>query len=86
MNIPTSSITPPALASNHPDQMALGGTTDAIFAELTKAEQIILVLLAVLTPEQKLVVHAQLDAANLSGGGMTRYHERCAAITAAGAA
>lgn len=78
---PTTSSTPPASASNYSNQMAPDGTADAVVAE-----QIILTLLAALTPEQKLLVHAKLDAAGLSGEGMTRYHERRAAITAAGAA
>ncbi|MET3132887.1 transcriptional regulator with XRE-family HTH domain [Oxalobacteraceae bacterium GrIS 1.11] len=58
----------------------------SVLRELLMAELIIITMLNAMTPKQKLLVHDQLDAAGLSGEGMTRHHERRAAITAAGAA
>lgn len=54
--------------------------------ELSAAEQIIMTMLNAMTAEQKRAVHAQLDQASISGEGMTRYHERRAALKLAGAA
>lgn len=58
----------------------------ALLSELQKAEQIILAMLNAMTSAQKSKVHARLDAAGVSGEGMTRHHERRAAIEAAEAA
>lgn len=57
----------------------------ALLSELQKAEQIILAMLNVMTAAQKSKVHARLDAAGVSGEGMTRHHERHAVIEAVGA-
>jgi hypothetical protein len=54
-----------------------------LLSELQKAEQIILAMLNAMTSPQKSKVHARLDAAGVSGEGMTRHHERRAVIDAA---
>lgn len=66
-----------------PEQNPLHKTTSGLLTELQKAERIICVMLNEMTTAQKLKVHAQLDAAGVSGDGITRYHERRAAIQAA---
>ena len=52
------------------------GVTGDLVRELGYAEQIILSMLKHMTPEQKSAAHVELDAAGVSGAGMTRYHER----------
>ncbi|WP_298407655.1 hypothetical protein [Janthinobacterium sp.] len=54
--------------------------------ELTAAEQIIQAMLNAMTAPQKRAVHESLATAGVSGEGMTRYHERRAALGLAGAA
>lgn len=53
--------------------------------ELTAAEQIIQAMLNAMTAPQKRAVHERLAAAGVSDEGMTRYHERRAALELAGA-
>lgn len=55
----------------------------SILAELRYADQIIKVMLNALTMEQKAQVGLTLEAAGLVSDGMTRHHERRAAIEAA---
>jgi hypothetical protein len=55
----------------------------ALLDELQHADQIIIAMLNAMTSSQKSKVHNKLDAAGVSGEGMTRYHERHAAIDAA---
>lgn len=52
--------------------------------ELTAAEQIILVLLNKMTTAQKSAAHIELGKSGVAGEGMTRYHERRAALELAG--
>lgn len=59
---------------------------DDLVDELVKAEQIILAMLNAMTLEQKTAVAAKLAADGVSEEGMTRYHERRAALAKAGAA
>lgn len=54
-----------------------------LLAELQHADAIIKAMLNAMTIEQKTKVHAQLDAAGVSGEGMTRASERRTAIEAA---
>ncbi len=61
-------------------------TAACLLSELKKAEQIIPAMLATMSAAQKLKLAAQLDAAGISGEGMTRHHERRAVIEAAAAA
>jgi len=53
---------------------------------LTAAERIIQAMLKAMTAPQKRAVHEGLATAGVSGEGMTRYHERRAALGLAGAA
>jgi hypothetical protein len=55
----------------------------SLLSELRHADAIIKAMLNALTLQQKTKVHAQLDAAGVSGEGMTRANERRAAIEAA---
>lgn len=57
---------------------------DALVSELGKAEIIIHVMLNTMTLEQKMKVAAQLEASGVSPDGMTRAHERRAALAAVG--
>jgi hypothetical protein len=57
--------------------------TASLLSELRQAETIIKAMLNALTVQQKAKVHAQLDAAGVSGESMTRVNERRAAIEAA---
>jgi hypothetical protein len=57
-----------------------------LLSELQKADQIIIALLNAMTLAQKTKVAARLDAAGVSGEGMTRHHERRAVIVSAEAA
>ena len=54
-----------------------------LLSELQHAGNIILAMLSAMTIRQKSKVHAKLEAAGISGEGMTRHHERHAAIDAA---
>lgn len=55
----------------------------ALLAELKLADRIIGAMLNAMTTQQKAKVHQQLDAAGVSGEGMTRANERLAVIEAA---
>lgn len=57
---------------------------DSAISELGKAEIIIQAMLNVMTTEQQATVAAQLEASGLSPDGMTRFHERRAALAAFG--
>lgn len=57
-----------------------------LLAELRHADHIIKVMLNALTTQQQARVGAKLEAAGVVGEGMTRHHERAAAIAAAVAA
>lgn len=57
---------------------------DTVVSELGKAEIIIQAMLNAMTPDQKSTVAAQLDASGVSPDGMTRFHERRAALAAFG--
>ena len=54
-----------------------------LLAELRHADHIIKVMLNALTTQQQARVGAKLEAAGVAGEGMTRHHERAAAIAAA---
>jgi len=58
----------------------------AAASELLIAELIIVIMLGLLTTEQKSVAQAQLDAAGIVGADFIRSQERRAAIVAGGAA
>jgi hypothetical protein len=58
----------------------------AVLAELQHADHIIKTMLNAMSMQQQARVGAQLEAAGLAGDGMTRHHERRAAIEAANAA
>jgi hypothetical protein len=60
--------------------------TPALLSELQHADTIIKAMLNALTVQQKVKVGAQLEAAGVASEGMTRHHERRAAIDAANAA
>lgn len=60
--------------------------TTTLLNELLAAEVIICTMLTAMTSDQKLAIAAKLDALGVAGEGATRFHERRAAITAAGAA
>ncbi len=62
-----------------PNQQLLSLIGD-LATELDHAEKIILATLKHMATAQKFAVHAELDAAGVPGEGMTRYHERRAAI------
>ncbi|MYN10297.1 hypothetical protein [Pseudoduganella aquatica] len=62
---------------------AAPAATSQLLTELQHADAIIKSMLNAMTTEQKTKVHAQLDAAGVSGEGMTRANERGATITAA---
>ncbi|MET3134764.1 propanediol dehydratase large subunit [Oxalobacteraceae bacterium GrIS 1.11] len=79
--MPSCTVTP-----KHSPATKAEKITACLLTELQKAEHIIVAMLNAMTPAQKIKVHAQLDAADISGEGMTRYHERRAAIAAAVAA
>jgi hypothetical protein len=57
-----------------------------LLLELKNSDRIIIAMLNAMTTAQKSKVHARLDAAGVSGEGMTRHHERRAVIDAAEAA
>ncbi|MBJ7309932.1 hypothetical protein ACFOLJ_08260 [Rugamonas sp. CCM 8940] len=57
-----------------------------LLAELRHANTIIKAMLNAMTLQQKAKVHEKLDAAGVSGEGMTRHHERAAVIEAAATA
>lgn len=57
-----------------------------VLHELLAAEAIIIVMLGVMTTDQKLAIATKLDELGVSGAGATRFHERRAALVAAGAA
>jgi len=59
---------------------------DATAKELLYAHRIIGVMLNVMTIDQKVNCAKQLEAEGISPDGMTRYHERLAALKSAGAA
>lgn len=58
----------------------------SLLAELRHADHIIKVMLNALTIQQQARVGAKLEAAGVAGEGMTRHHERAAAMAAAVAA
>ena len=58
----------------------------SLLAELRHADHIIKVMLNALTTQQQARIGAKLEAAGVAGEGMTRHHERAAAIAAAVAA
>lgn len=58
---------------------------DTVVNELGKAEIIIQAMLNAMTLDQKAIVSAQLEASGVSPDGMTRAHERRAALAAFGA-
>jgi hypothetical protein len=71
----------------------IGGRTPAapvaahapqLLAELKLADRIISAMLNALTIQQKSKIHAQLEAAGVTGAGMTRANERLAVIEVAG--
>jgi hypothetical protein len=68
-------------AANHAGHMVA-----PLLQELKNSEQIIIAMLNAMTTAQKSKVHAQLEADGVSVEGMTRHHERRAAIAAAEAA
>jgi hypothetical protein len=57
---------------------------DTAVCELAHAEAIIKAMLHVMTSEQKAAVATALETAGESNEGLTRYHERRAALTAFG--
>ncbi|OEZ90699.1 helix-turn-helix domain-containing protein [Duganella phyllosphaerae] len=59
--------------------------TSPILHELLAAEVIICTMLGVMTTDQKLAMAAKLDELGVAGEGATRFHERRAALVAAGA-
>jgi hypothetical protein len=59
---------------------------DATAKELLYAHRIIGVMLGAMTIDQKVACAKQLEAEGVSPDGMTRYHERLAALKSAGAA
>jgi len=56
-----------------------------VLHELLAAEIIICTMLGVMTTDQKLTIANKLDELGVSGEGATRFHERRAALNAAGA-
>lgn len=58
----------------------------SLLAELRHADHIIKVMLNALTTQQQARVGATLEVAGVAGEGMTRHHERAAAIAAGAAA
>lgn len=76
--------TPASSASAHRTSSPIN-TIASLLSELQRADTIIKVMLNALTAEQKAKVHAQLDAAGVSGEGMVRANERRAVIEAASA-
>lgn len=65
---------------------ALAAGAPSLLAELRHADHIIKVMLNALTTQQQAHVGAKLEAAGVAGEGMTRHHERAAAIVAGAAA
>jgi hypothetical protein len=65
---------------------AASDTAQRLLSELQHADTIIKAMLSAMTVQQKVKVGAQLEAAGVAGEGMTRHHERRAAIDAAIAA
>ena len=59
---------------------------DSVIEELRMADRIINVMLNAMTSEQKSKCATQLEREGISPDGMTRAHERAAALAAAGAA
>jgi hypothetical protein len=77
------------LNSIHVDmvQFAPGSRAESpVVSELRKADRIINVMLNIMTLAQQNAAGAKLEAEGVSPDGMTRAHERRAALTAAGAA
>jgi hypothetical protein len=70
---------------NGPDAVVAIATHNKLVEELRLAERIILVMLNEMSPDQKRRADATLTGAGVSPDGMTRYHERRAVLTAAGA-
>jgi hypothetical protein len=66
--------------------VAAPSTAQRLLSELQHADTIIKAMLNTMTVQQKIKVGAQLEAAGIADEGMTRYHERRAAIDAANAA
>lgn len=60
--------------------------TNTLLRELLLAETIICAMLGMMTTSQKIDLAAKLEELGVAGEGATRFHERRAAITAAGAA
>ncbi|MDB4873336.1 MAG: hypothetical protein JWL97_4340 [Gemmatimonadales bacterium] len=86
MNAPKKPRTMPAVVTSaHAASIKAVDVVPALLSELQKAEQIILAMLNAMTSAQKSKVHARLDAAGVSGEGMTRHHERRAVLDAADA-
>lgn len=82
-----SNVSAPQNAEADADFIVLACNAHAdLVDELSKAEKIILAMLNAMTPAQKTKVSAKLYAADISPDGMTRYHERRAALAKAGAA
>lgn len=59
------------------------GAAPQLLAELRHADHIIKAMLNAMTAQQQARVGAQLEAAGVAGDGITRHHERAAAIAAA---
>ena len=60
--------------------------TSPVLHELLAAEVIICTMLGVMTTDQKLAIATKLEELGVAGEGATRFHERRAALVAAGAA
>jgi hypothetical protein len=78
--------TPAAVVSAQLVPVKASDIMPRLLSELQKADDIIIAMLNAMTTPQKSKVHVKLDAANISGEGMTRHHERRAAIDAGEAA
>lgn len=65
---------------------AASDTAQRLLAELQHADTIIKTMLNAMTVQQKVKVGAQLEASGIAGEGVTRHHERQAAIDLANAA
>ncbi|MYM81129.1 hypothetical protein GTP44_04040 [Duganella sp. FT50W] len=70
----------------HQPPRAVLAAAPALLHELECADDIIKVMLSAMTLEQKSKCAAQLEREGVSPDGMTRAHERAAALAAAGAA
>jgi hypothetical protein len=72
-------------AQLQPVRQQPANAADLLAAELLHAEKIILSMLPMLSSQQKGVLGEKLDRQGVIGdGGITRYHERRAALVAAG--